>query len=389
MDLNYYLVLKNHPELLQFLLWLVGQAENNKKLLKLLRASPLVLALERVLRGYVGSNLHFFQFQILDNSGFAEDIAGFEVLFEDCDQVSRMQADLRAKRDDVLEVLGYVEQVMAFVVFENYTVIDDIHGDFLNVANMLQRNKLLDFQFTERLRAVAKNRCSIRLLESEIFQKEFSLHLARGRFEEILRSMFGSDREDSKSSREEFDSETLDFLLLLSGKSTEVEAPVEAPKLTLEIFWEIMVKTERSYLQNLNAMSKKSELLLSMAEVDFVMCNADRAKEERVTRNSGAIKLETLKQAFENYSLVRNLSNIYKYFEDFVKKMEFDFQDSLRGLKEIAERSGNRDSNFFELVNAALDTDTRVRHFCAQESVMYRFIENNLTVWKGGLTRRI
>lgn len=379
-DLNYYLVLKNHPELMNLLCWLVEQIGSAKKVRRLFLANPLIESLRKLVRGYLESELHFFQFQILHHSGFVEDVDKLEALFEDSEKIGKIQKKLEKASADVTEILRNVEKLMDFVIFQNYTQNEEIVSDFANVANMLQRNKLIEFQFTANLRNISVHRESILLIDSEIFQKQFNLQLARARFDQILQLMFGAE-----DSRETDNSDVLDFLLHVSARAkSDSEAPDKVDKkLSLENFWKMMGKTLESFRRDLQSMSKKSEGSLSMAEIEYMMRNVDKVKEVDIARKLKVVKMRVVTAAFKNFFVVRNLTRIFTFLEEFVKKMQFDFNNDLGALKEIAEKAQKKDSNFFELVNLSLKVDPRIRRFCEGDSIMFQFIESNLTKWKG------
>lgn len=376
-DLNYYLVLKNHPELMDFLCWLAEQLGGRKKIRRLFQANPLVESLKKLVGGYIDSNLHFFQFQILHHSGFVDDIEKLESLFDDCDGIRDAEKSLVEASERVIDNMRNVEKLMDFVIFNNYTENQDIADDLANVDHMLQRNKLLDFEFTANLRNIDAYRDAIVLIDSEIFQKQFNLHLARARFDEILRAMFGAE-----DTREASDTQVLRVLLRVSARVGE-QTPRTETKLSLEDFWAMMGRARESYKADLTLMSKKSEGTLPMAEIEYAMSNVDKVKEVDVLRRAKTVKIPVLLKALKNFFVVRNLSKIYVLLEQFVKKMEIDFKEDLGGLKSIASKAESPESNFFELVNLSLEVDPRMRSFCEGDSIMYRFIENNLTIWKG------
>ena len=381
-EINFYLILKNHPALCKLLFWIVDKSKDSKKMGKVLMASPLLRSLNNLHKNFLKSNFHFFQFQILRNSKIVEDLMKFGNLFKECNKLEKVLKRNEDYSKRIIDVLTNVEKLMSFVIFRNYTENTQIQNDFDNIVNFLQKVRLNEFEFTENLKSIDQYKSSILLIESEIFQKEFILQLAKMNFKNILRNMFQED-EESKNKKNQNKSETLTVLLNLVSSLGEPNELANKDKLDLENFWKIMNESFEQYKENLNSMSKESERVLPIEEINYLMKNVNKVKEVEIVMKSKLIKVSAIRKAFDNYFLITNLCNISKYLETFLQKFEFNFKNELNAFKKITETANLKNSNFFEILNMSLKIDRKIINFCKSDSVIYKFIENNITIWKG------
>ena len=381
-EINFYLIFKNHPALCKLLFSIVDKSKDSKKMGKVLMASPLLRSLNNLQKNFLKSNFHFFQFQILRNSKIVEDLMKFGNLFKEGYKLEKVLKKNEEYNKMIIDVLTNVEKLMSFVIFRNYTENTQIQDDFDNIVNFLQKVKLSKFEFTENLKSIDQYKSSILLIESEIFQKEFTLQLAKMNFKNILRNMFQED-EESKSKKIQKESETLTFLLNLTSSSGELNELDKKDKLDLENFWRIMNQSFEQYKDILNSMSKKSKRVLPIEEINYLMKNVNKVKEVEIVMKSKLIKVSAIRKAFDNYFLITNLCNISQYLEVFLQKFEFNFKKELNVFKKITETANSKSSNFFEILNMSLKIDKKIIQFCKFDSVIYKFIENNITIWKG------
>lgn len=361
--------------------WIATKSAENSKMQKILRTSPLIKSLSEIGKKYSKSNLHFFQFLILNNSGIVNDLKPFEFLFEDFSKINKKEKKLLKKSEEIKTVLRDLERIMNFDIFKNYTDIQIIKENFDNLPNALQKISLLDYDFTENLMKICEYRESILLIESQIFQKEFSLHLARENFKSIIQKMYGLVDEESKDTEEE--SKTLNFLLKISESSKETEKTNE--KLQLNQFWKLMEDAKKSYQANLNSMVAESEVILTMKEIDFIMQGVEKVKEVTIAMETKMVKHRVLAKALGNYFIVKNMANMSDYLELFFEIFEFNFNKELNDLRVITTKAKDVDGNFFEALNLALKQEKKITEFCKSESTIFKFIQKNITEWKGKL----
>jgi hypothetical protein len=113
------------------------------------------------------------------------------------------------------------------------------------------------------------------------------------------------------------------------------------------------------------------------------MNNINKKKEIEIAQKTKSVSLEEIKKAVDNFLLIKNLCNIYQYLHEFFDKLEFNFNNEMKPIKEINLKMNTENSNFFEILNQSLEIDKKIIRFCNSSSAIYQFIENNLTIWKG------
>jgi hypothetical protein len=366
--------------------WIVKNAKESPKLKTILNASPLVKSFKEIARYYAKSDMNFFQFQILNNSKFDEDIESFDYLIDDFDKIKKQKKLMEKSSEKIIKVLSNIEKIMAFETFNNYTAINDVKDDFDNLPKTMQKIKITKFNFANTLEDINKYGECILLIESRIFQKSFIINLAKLKYTNIITKMYGSIEEEQNTRGVQKDElKTLEFLNKIIEKSNAEPPENQTELLSLKDFWTIMEMSTLNYQDLFKFLNKKSKEEILIDEIKFIMEGLIIDSEQKINLNSKIVPQDLMNKAFENYFLVINLINMSDYLQTFLNILEFDFTNKLKELHNLTKKAKEKDVNFYDVLALALNQDPKIQDFCKSNSVIYKFIELNVTVWKGNI----